>query len=380
MKKIVKTIFFNILVLLAMLMLVEMCSVLILNNRSEKEVIIDFNDKRGLLPNYKGVDWGELFFKEYAELESEYRSYYGWRRLPYRGKTINIDSSGLRKTVQQNGSDSLSLAVFLGGSTIWGTGVSDEYTIPSLFANDSKWNYKAINYGESAYTAYQGLQFLQLKVIEGVKPQIVVSYDGVNNSPVRIKTPYSHKREKQIKHKMKGADRIIHPNPKLLTSTRILMPRMLSSFRNKMANNSVGKEEFIIEIPVFTAEQNRAAAIELLESWLQMDQLCNQMGAEFYCVLQPNPFVGKPDTTNFYKTLNHHRYYQNGYEYYNDVFQLLDSNRYISLKKNFIDLTQSLNEKQHVYIDFCHLSPNGNKVIADLLLEKIARKQLDNQP
>ena len=56
---------------------------------------------------------------------------------------------------------------------MWGTGVNDENTIPSLFSVKSKKKYRSVNYGESGYSAYQEYLFFNLKLIEGIKPQLV---------------------------------------------------------------------------------------------------------------------------------------------------------------------------------------------------------------
>ena len=41
------------------------------------------------------------------------------------------------------------LVVFLGGSTMWGTGVDDANTIPALFAKIAEGRYRAMNLGEA---------------------------------------------------------------------------------------------------------------------------------------------------------------------------------------------------------------------------------------
>ena len=57
-------------------------------------------DARGRLPNYADDPWAPTHFREFAALDTEYRSYYGWRRLPFAGETITIDGNGIRRTVQ----------------------------------------------------------------------------------------------------------------------------------------------------------------------------------------------------------------------------------------------------------------------------------------
>jgi hypothetical protein len=139
-------------------------------------------DDKWQLSNYKNIDWAQNHFKELKELKSEYVSYIGWRWLPYKGRTINIDKQGIRITTQSELTTATSpLVVFLGGSTMWGYGSDDSNTIPALFAQMSHGRYRIINLGEIAYNAFQGYLFLKLQIFNGLSPDMVVSYDGVND-------------------------------------------------------------------------------------------------------------------------------------------------------------------------------------------------------
>jgi len=68
------------------------------------------------LPNYKNIEWARAHSTEWSNLKSEYRSYIGWRRLPYKGQTINIDEKGIRMTPQSEFVTTKSpLVIFSGG-------------------------------------------------------------------------------------------------------------------------------------------------------------------------------------------------------------------------------------------------------------------------
>ena len=370
MKNKFKIILFNIILLIAFLMLLDFSSEIYLDvshyfkRKSSNKIM---KDKRASLPNYYNISWADKFFEEKEQLKTEYRSYYEWRKLPFNGVTIHIDSSGVRQTVQSfTESDKSPIAVFLGGSTMWGMGVSDEYTIPSYFARKSNWKYKTLNFGESGYCAYQGFQFFQLKIITGLKPQLVISYDGTNNTPYRGNF-FAHAREKQIIERMKGADSEPEYKTYFLKPTRDLISNIKLYFNSQKKPSSK-------DIPVFSKERNRKAAIELLETWLLMKQTCSLIHADFICVLQPNAFVGKPNLNSIKEELTYNPY-QHGYEYYADIIELLDSTKYSILKDNFINLTGAFDSIPNVYIDFCHVSPNGNEIIADLLLQYLEKRK-----
>ena len=141
-------------------------------------------DPRALLPNYKNVSWAKEYFSDFNTLKDDhYKSYIGWRKTAFTSTYINIDSAGNRVTPQTTREiDSVTKVVFLGGSTMWGTGAPDDSTIPALFAKAGIKGYKAENFGESGYRAMQSYIYLLLKFNEGLKADWVVSYDGVNEA------------------------------------------------------------------------------------------------------------------------------------------------------------------------------------------------------
>jgi hypothetical protein len=46
--------------------------------------------RQATLPNYAGVNWARTHFVELHAQSSSYVSYLGWRREPFKGKTINV--------------------------------------------------------------------------------------------------------------------------------------------------------------------------------------------------------------------------------------------------------------------------------------------------
>ena len=99
-------------------------------------------------------------------------------------------------------SDSSKVAIFLGSSLIWGTGVNDSSTIPSFFSLLSLGKYNSLNFGESEYSPYQSLLMLKRKLNENYNPNLVISYDGPNMlfSLIKGNNINSHSRENQIRN------------------------------------------------------------------------------------------------------------------------------------------------------------------------------------
>lgn len=321
----------------------------------------------GNTPNlkvYQNVNWSDLYFEEFHNLKTEYRSYIGWRRMPFQGQTINIDSAGIRKSYcppTYSAMSSIKVAL-LGGSTVWGTGVNDASTISSFINKLSNGYYDVQNFGESAYNAYQSMIFLSTQLHSGFKPDIIISYDGVNNSPDFFERTFSHHRERQMIKKMKDADYSIYNDYSI--KDYFLGPTIA------MMNYA---KSFIL--PRSNVEKNRIsdslAAIYLLESWLSTKILADKFDAKFICVLQPNVFVGSPVITEELGYANF------SYSYYKKIFQFIELDRYRVLKGSFLDLTQAFNGKENIYIDFCHVGPYGNRVIAEKIIAHLSSYKAD---
>ena len=107
-----------------------------------------------------------------------------WKNQDYAGKLINI-KNGLRVTLFNKGTPPDKRVFFMGGSAMWGDGVWDSFTVPSLVskmlnAESSKRVYEGSNYGERAYNIFQEYVRLSRLLAEGLRPDIVVFLDGAN--------------------------------------------------------------------------------------------------------------------------------------------------------------------------------------------------------
>ncbi len=133
------------------------------------------------------AEWTAEYVPEFfASYKTQWHPYVYWRRKPFRGKHINVDEAGIRRTWNRAPSPSPdALRVFMfGGSTLWGEGSRDDFTIPSLvskrLADRVQTGVWVTNFGESGYVSTQEVIALMLELRKGNVPNIVVFYDGVN--------------------------------------------------------------------------------------------------------------------------------------------------------------------------------------------------------
>lgn len=360
MKKALKWIGINLGVLLALIILLDLGSLLINEVRFHRaHYLFTHGDPRAGLPGYDRYNWAKQHFEEFNQVTATYRSYVGWRGKPFNGNTIQVDGSGIRHTEQSLLiSDSSITVAFLGGSAMWGTGSDDAHTIPSLFSQQGQGSYRALNWGESGYTAYQGYQFLQLQLMQGERPQLVIAYDGANNSCSR-KAYWSHIREGQIQERMEGADAFqVGPRPHehYLAPTRSILEGIRRKVAPQQATSGIA----------CTAETDSLAAIELLESWLATYRLLSLYEIEFICALQPVAFYGSPNLEHIDLSADPFR---EGYHFYSNVLAYLKLDRYRPLQDRFLNLTMAFDGVENLYIDYCHVTPDGNQRIARNLVD-----------
>ena len=149
--------------------------------------------RKNKLDIYNEYEWAVKHYKEFDKLDTCYKDFYVWRRCDFKGQTINV-IDGIRKT-KLNGNkhsnfkqfDQIS---FFGGSTVWGTGVNDLTTLPSMFVEETN-NY-TINYGESGYISLQELSLLQNLYLEDKlgENNLIIFYDGINEVLARCRKDY----------------------------------------------------------------------------------------------------------------------------------------------------------------------------------------------
>lgn len=136
----------------------------------------------------------ERYFQElHASDVAEWRPYVQWRVHQFSGELINVDARGLRRTSNDASCGPSSTMVFVfGGSTVWGTGARDDFTIPSFLARilgDRRSNpVCVVNFGQPGYVSSQELIALTIELRDGARPALAIFYDGDNDAFAAMQT------------------------------------------------------------------------------------------------------------------------------------------------------------------------------------------------
>jgi hypothetical protein len=352
-KSIARLIFINLAIFIVLLFSVNLLVGIYLKNSNKKS--------RADLPNYKdNREYAREIFKDYNKVQHLYEPFVGWKTRPYKGFTTNINQEGIRKTASVSQiSDSVRETVrFFGGSTLWGEGSDDSNTIPSLFQKLNS-RFTVYNHGQLAYNSRQNLAALISLYEEGKSSDIVIFYDGVNDAsflcPSDVEVP-GHRLVPMFRKKLYTSyfNMAKEAIGKLFFENLILLSKKLNpAERDDMYNC------------LTSPEKAEAIANFMLTNWEIAHDIVTSRGGKFYAVLQPAAYVGNPRTDHLElgPVLG---------ENFKTVYELLYKKIQEKQYPWIFDLSKSFDGDDYIFIDFCHVSPEGNQVMANEIDKKIS--------
>ncbi len=302
---------------------------------------------------------------EQNQLTTRYYDFFGWRRKEFHGSNININDDGFRTHSNTNINDA-EILVF-GGSTIWGTGVSDQSTVPAHI--EKIIGRPTFNMGETAFTAQQNLNLLIKAISNGAKPKIVIFYDGVNDvgHKCRVESDgFATFQEHQFR-------RIIEEKTSLNTSYifKIIQPSIEAflkgittllyslELRRQDASDAALPRSSFFNCNSDDRKVNKVVT-NFVSVWAAAKQVCDANGIKFIPILQPLAYVGKPNIDNRPEVKSDVILKSQYDAIYPKIRKSLHEHKF-----DFFDLSNALDGVKNIYIDFCHLNDRGNKIIAD---------------
>lgn len=338
-----------------------------------------WGEERWRLPTYDGqADRARLVFQEFNSLASRYEPFLGWSRLPFQGRTTTINREGDRdhRALPRLG-EPVGTVRFFGGSTMWGTGVEDQGTIPALF-NEMFPQYEVYNHGETSFNSRQALERLISLFSQGGRADIVIFLDGVNDVDTQCLSPFApptHGREQQMREVMQRASDLDRPTQEILEgayalflhwtalATRAVGWRLLGSGINGESGPSTGPRTCATD-----ASKAELVAKVMVNNWEIANLITESRRGVFLGLLQPNAHVGSPNILHLQGTLREDlgRNYRATYP----VVQELIRERDVPWMK---DISSALDGEAAVLIDDAHVAKEGNQMLAarirDVLVE-----------
>jgi lysophospholipase L1-like esterase len=146
----------------------------------------EIQDERASSSYYRDKAWADQYWREFLlSRKTRFHDHVLWRRASLKGETINVDEQGIRLTPGADcRSGSFKVFVF-GGSAMWGTGSPDWATIPAFLQKRIQ-SLKSgpvclVNFGESGYVSTQSVIELMVQLQSGNIPTLALFFDGVND-------------------------------------------------------------------------------------------------------------------------------------------------------------------------------------------------------
>jgi lysophospholipase L1-like esterase len=320
---------------------------------------------------YEGKGWSQQFHadrKRHLEVTSHHKLYTPfslWREHPFQSKTINVLDTGYRKTVQQPPIPDLkndtTLVHFYGGSTLFSAQLPDNLTIPSLFAREassqSNQTVAVSNYGIDGLLSTQEIHLLIEQLTKGMRPDVVIFYDGINDVFNRLIADTPHTFYPRF---LGVLDRGLNAKETLLALSRKLAIIQILG---------LDQPEFIL-----ADTEIKKRTQQLLEKYMQQVELVKILAAKYsftpVFVLQPNIFVGNKILTSEEQVILNAqpkevlRAFQYAYPRLASAF---------TNEPTFLDCSNCFDSlKEPVYFDPYHVSDSANAVIAKELLKRIS--------
>ena len=358
-----KLIAINLGVLLVILWSVNLLASVILDVDDAFSRLFLAPDSREHLPNYTDKERAKVLLGEFHKLNTRYEPFVAWSREEFRGATTTVNADGDR-VHRETTADPVGTVRFFGGSSMWGSGVADEESIPALF-NQLYPEYRVYNHGESGFTSRQSLARLVNLVNENEPMDLVVFYDGNNDvgSFCRHDVDINeHTRSRKIQ-------RLVNPVSHVFSDLfGSIQEVLLSKF---VSRHLYGTESFRTRCHSDPAYAGRVAGA-MVNNWKIAHATAELADAQFLAILQPVASIGSPRTDHLREEEYSSRKEQN--IVYPKIRRLMAEEG----TDWMVDLTDIFDGEEYIYIDECHVTRNGNQMVAERIAE-IAKEMLDDE-
>jgi hypothetical protein len=345
--KIVKIAAINVATFLVLLVIVNWtCGFFLKQDGAEKG--------REKLPNYESdFEHAKVVFKDYNSVQHQYEPFVGWKTLPYKGPSLHINAEGMRESPVIPSDRKTGSVHFFGGSTMWGEGSDDNHTIPALF-NTRNPGFEVYNHGQLAYNSRQELDALISLYATGKRPDIVVFYDGVNDAaflcPKEIKKLPAHRLVPMYREKLYVGKTALAKE----VAGKIFISNILGVVRKATHKRTPENSPYDC---VTNPEKAEQIAEMMMKNWEMANEIVTKRGGRFIAILQPAAFIGNPRTDHLKLDEDLGKNFQ---EIYRRLKQKIGERNHPWIA----DLSDRFDGNDLIYIDFCHVSPNGNEIIA----------------
>ena len=334
---------------------------------------------------YRGFPWLEDYRVAQAGKDSplHYEPYVLWMTSPLTSKYVNRDADGYRRTVNppKPGCTSFRQLWVLGSSTIAGDGIMrDEDLIPSLLS--ARLNaampdacIEVRNYGISGYI--QGNEYVQLMLLlaRGQRPDLVIFYGGANDLSQHVVAGLPHMAYQafyRLTETWAGTDSI--PGFLALATQKLARRSALLSLFLPASTQDVQLYSFVL--PSDTAliqSRSKTMADEVCGTMRVVGQLARAYGFGAVFALQPTIFTKAELSAEEAGVARSIEANMPGLKPGSDAGYPMLAARMAEQGCGVpaFDLRGAIATPRSIFLDYGHISPRGNELVAAAISEKL---------
>lgn len=273
----------------------------------------------------------------------------------------------IRNSIQTKEDKDNTQVWFFGGSTMYSLTTNDSNTIPSIFKslcfeNKNKINVK--NFGISGFnTSLELSNFIELLRRSEKYPEIVIFYDGYNDSVTRLSYDEIH---------INLREKFNYFGDNTLKSLLFYLVKFLNEenyFFKKILGNKILYEYFLnFKIPTVSETMINNSSKRYFKNIETISTISKSLGIESYFFLQPMPFTKNQLSNEEIERINK-KTFEVGISVYGQII-----NRGSKID-NFFDISDSFNDvKKTIFIDEGgHVHNEGNKIISQRIFHEIRK-------
>lgn len=339
-------------------------------------------------PVYKGAEWAREFWQEESlrrKKPTVYVPFRIWSVTDWHGKYINNDPGvrGVwRRTINPANCDALHRVTvwIFGGSTMYGTAVPDWATIPSYLSRElnagSRDCVMISNFGVEGYVTDQELILLGELLKAGGHPDIVIFYDGVNDSSLAWAPsgpPNAHFLFGTVKSRIEGS-----------FSSRLDF--LQKSYALRLVRELLARTHPASSFAALVSKQqpNVIATFNNYEANLRMAHAFSDVYKfKLYCFWQPMLVYGHKPLVPFEQqravrdasgTSMESAWFLTMNAVYREAERHAADRSFVFLG-NLFDSTQ-----EPIYVDEAHLGPRGNELAAQAIANFVHKHPDEQEP
>ena len=318
--------------------------------------------------SYADRSWLVPALHETFEPRMQWTPYTYYHREPFSGTYVTVDRNGIRRTWNTPTTDPIKIYMF-GGSTMWGTGARDDYTIPSclskMLAETFPARVQVTNYGETGYVNTQEMVDLFRELQAGNRPDVVIFYDGYNDAFSALQQHVAGLTQNEFNRSAEF--NILNPSRAHDLYLEVLKRSNIYNLMRGLRKHVVGEKP----VPPLSPEQETQLVSDVMRVYLANTTLIESIGKTmgFTTMFYWQPSVYSRSKATLYEQSwmqeSEHRFFT----------ETVAAAKHSSLaaKPSFHDISDVFDGYEGtLYVDYAHTTERGNEIIARRMYQDVA--------